>query len=203
VEIAMAEIDGSIPAFKEWQVVCDALARGEQTLILRKGGIAEGRQGFQWKHDEFCLFPTRFHQQEEGVKGERCLAGARADGGIEISLIAKIVLKKRVADWSAVNALADHHIWKEGVVRERFDWGDEPGLSVAIVRVYRLAPAWVLQNSDRREFGGCRSWLALPSIELPEVGCVSDVIAGSAAVIDDEAFAARVEEMRELLGGLD
>jgi UDP-N-acetylglucosamine 2-epimerase (non-hydrolysing) len=30
-----------LKAFKEWAVVVDALGRGEQTLILRKGGIQE------------------------------------------------------------------------------------------------------------------------------------------------------------------
>jgi len=37
------------PAFKEWQVIVDALAVGEQSLLLRKGGIAEGRGGFDQK----------------------------------------------------------------------------------------------------------------------------------------------------------
>ena len=45
----------------------DALGRGEQIVILRKGGIAEGRGGFRAEHDRFWLFPTRFHQQSEGV----------------------------------------------------------------------------------------------------------------------------------------
>ena len=31
--------------FKEWAIVCEALGRGEQSIILRKGGIAEGREG--------------------------------------------------------------------------------------------------------------------------------------------------------------
>ncbi len=34
-------------AFKEWAVIVDALGRGDQILILRKGGISEGRGGFQ------------------------------------------------------------------------------------------------------------------------------------------------------------
>ena len=28
-------------ALKEWAVICDLLATGRQTLVLRKGGIAE------------------------------------------------------------------------------------------------------------------------------------------------------------------
>ena len=36
----------------------DALGRGEQIIILRKGGIHEGRGGFQVDQPEFWLFPT-------------------------------------------------------------------------------------------------------------------------------------------------
>ena len=31
-------------AFKEWAVIVEALGQGEQIVILRKGGIAEGRR---------------------------------------------------------------------------------------------------------------------------------------------------------------
>ncbi|HWD18423.1 MAG TPA: DUF1802 family protein, partial [Verrucomicrobiae bacterium] len=54
-------------AFKEWAVVVDALGHGGQIIILRKGGIREGRAGFQVEHEEFLLFPTLFHQQREAV----------------------------------------------------------------------------------------------------------------------------------------
>src|SRR6476646_1534337 len=53
--------------FKEWAAVCEALGRGRQSIILRKGGIAEGRDGFSFKHREFFLFPTWFHEQPEKV----------------------------------------------------------------------------------------------------------------------------------------
>lgn len=61
-------------AFKEWAIVCRAIAEGRQTLILRKGGIAEKRGGFEVEHREFFLFPTLFHQQNDAV-----LFGARAE----------------------------------------------------------------------------------------------------------------------------
>ena len=54
-------------AFKEWEIVVDALGRGEQILLLRKGGIHEPRGGFQVEHQRFFLFPTRYHQQRECV----------------------------------------------------------------------------------------------------------------------------------------
>ena len=49
--------------FKEWAVVCEALGAGGQSVIIRKGGIVEGREGFQFRHREFFLFPTFFHEQ--------------------------------------------------------------------------------------------------------------------------------------------
>jgi len=55
-------------AFKEWQLVAQALVRGEQTVIFRKGGISEGKAGFQWLHDRFFLFPSLFHEQANQVK---------------------------------------------------------------------------------------------------------------------------------------
>ena len=54
-------------AFKEWAIIIDALGRGEQIIILRKGGIHEGRNGFQMSQSKFWLFSTLFHQQNESV----------------------------------------------------------------------------------------------------------------------------------------
>src|SRR6267143_5866898 len=54
-------------AFKEWAIVVDALGRGEQIIILRKGGIREDQGGFKMDHSQFLLFPTLFHQQRESV----------------------------------------------------------------------------------------------------------------------------------------
>jgi hypothetical protein len=44
--------------FKEWSLVCNALGQGTQSVILRKGGIAEGREGFSFRRREFFLFPS-------------------------------------------------------------------------------------------------------------------------------------------------
>ena len=41
---------------REWAVIVEALGQGEQILILRKGGIAEGRGGFQAEHERFSYF---------------------------------------------------------------------------------------------------------------------------------------------------
>ena len=53
--------------FKEWALVCRAMGEGRQTVIIRKGGIAEGRDGFAFRYREFFLFPTFFHEQLDRV----------------------------------------------------------------------------------------------------------------------------------------
>src|SRR5205823_6044048 len=57
-------------AFKEWAVICRALAEGRQSLILRKGGIAEPGGEFALEQKHFWLFPTYVHQQQTGIKPE-------------------------------------------------------------------------------------------------------------------------------------
>src|SRR5690349_18365047 len=55
-------------AFKEWSGVCDALVEGRQSLIVRKGGIAEGPRGFAPEHAAFWLYPTHVHEAEQGLR---------------------------------------------------------------------------------------------------------------------------------------
>src|SRR6516225_6352244 len=57
-------------AFKEWAVICQALAEGKQALILRKGGIAESAGEFAVEHTRLWLFPTYTHQQRDGIRPE-------------------------------------------------------------------------------------------------------------------------------------
>lgn len=152
--------------FKEWAIVCEALGRGEQTILLRKGGIAEGRAGFGFRHKEFFLFPTFFHEQMEKVRvGSAEIPKAR-EGKIEIRYFAKLVQQEEITSWPTAAALEPFHILQESVIRERFDY-KQAGLHVAFVRVFRLAPRWIFP--DARAYGGCRSWVKLP--ECPrEIG---------------------------------
>ena len=150
--------------FKEWSLVCEALERGEQSIILRKGGIAEGRAGFSFQHREFFLFPTFFHEQIGNVRNGATTKCNASSDRIVISLYAEV---ERVADINSLEsaeALAPLHVLKPEVVRERFQNG--PGLlKAALVRVFRLEQPWIIPNETR--FGGCRSWVDLP--EAPEL----------------------------------
>lgn len=145
--------------FKEWALVCEALGRGEQTILLRKGGVAEGRDGFGFRHPQFFLFPTFFHEQAVKVRPLGAEIPAAAKGEIHIQYFARLEAQKEITSWLMAAALESFHILQESVVRERFDYKGA-GLHVALVRVFRLEPGWSL--ADKPAYGGCRSWVELP-----------------------------------------
>ena len=145
--------------FKEWALVCEALGRGEQSVLLRKGGIAEGKEGFGFCHPEFFLFPTFFHEQVVKVRTPGAAIPPAPQGEIEIRYFAKLEAQKKITAWAEVAALEPLHILAESVVRERFEFNGA-GLHIALVRVFRLTPAWVFP--DKPAYGGCRSWVSLP-----------------------------------------
>lgn len=152
--------------FKEWQVVCDALASGRQTVILRKGGIHEGRHGFSFAHSEFFLFPTRFHAQSSQVReGEvREMPEWQTGEIVRITHHVEALRAVTLTDWEQVRTLEAHHIYSEATVRDRFDW-EGKGMSsgsihVAVASVRELVSPWEIPYEPG--FGGCRSWIKLP-----------------------------------------
>lgn len=150
--------------FKDWALVCAALGQGRQSLILRKGGIAEGRDGFRFKHEEFFLFPTQYHQQAEKVRPDE-LSGLKIpalppQGSIEIRYFFRLEWALWIDEWETLARLEPFHIYREEVARERFDYDEQRGLQCAFGRVYRLEPAWTFP--DKPSYGGCRSWITLP-----------------------------------------
>ena len=145
--------------FKEWAVVCEALGRGRQGIIIRKGGIAEGRAGFSFRHQEFFLFPTWFHEQPAKVRGADFPLPEPDAAEIEIKYFARIDCSQLITSWKIAEQLEPFHVLQPEVVRERFGYDKAPGLHVAFVRTFHLNPVWRLANEKR--YGGCRSWLKL------------------------------------------
>jgi CDP-diacylglycerol--glycerol-3-phosphate 3-phosphatidyltransferase len=156
------------PAFKEWEGIVQALGHGAQIIILRKGGIAEGRAGFTPRHPKFWLFPTRFHQQWEKTKpGLRVFASPTPEAVKEITVqyLAEVTDALYLDAWPQVARLDESHFWGEEILRERFDYQDrpgmEPGLHLLIVRVSRITLPHRLAPSPA--YDGCKSWIDLPA----------------------------------------
>jgi CDP-diacylglycerol--glycerol-3-phosphate 3-phosphatidyltransferase len=155
------------PAFKEWEAIVEALGHGAQIVILRKGGIAEGRAGFQAKYPKFWLFPTGFHQQWEKTKPElQRYAKPSPEPKKEVALayFAEVTDAIYLSTWEQVARLDDAHFWGEEIVRERFGYKDRPGmeegLHLLVVRVSRVNLPHKLAMT--REFEGCKSWIDMP-----------------------------------------
>jgi hypothetical protein len=179
----------TFPAFKEWHVIVEALGVGEQILLLRKGGIAEGRGGFQIAARRFWLFPTRFHEQLDKTKPAAArwfeavpTAGAGAIGAtVKLQYFADVVQTAFLDNWDAVRRLDVHHFWTESTLRERFDWSRPPGLHAIVVRTHKLLVPLSLPVDA--SMAGCKSWIELP--------CGFDA-QPSSPVLADSVFADRL-----------
>ena len=183
-------------AFKEWANVCEALITGQSALILRKGGIHEGRGGFEFKHNEFFLFPTWFHTQNDQLSWtpespERFQFPPEEERtSVDVDGFATLEQVWRLTDWDKVASLAPLHVWSEDIVRERFKYDEESCLNVALVRAYKLPATWTFPYS--KSYGGCRSWITLPE---PPVGWRESLT----PAIPDSAFSDLAAQVRSLL----
>jgi hypothetical protein len=180
-------------AFKEWAVICRALAEGRQAIILRKGGVAEEGGEFRVEHTKFWLFPTYAHQQRGGIVPDAIplLEQAEAErppaGVVRLSHFAEVPGVYHVHDLVGAWKLTGLHCWSPETVRSRFEYR-APGLYVLPARVYRAREA--IEIPETPYYAGCKSWVELEQ-ELPTEG--------GEPVLSDEAFRAVLEELDERL----
>lgn len=180
-------------ALKEWPVICRALAEGRQTLLLRKGGIAERGGAFEVEHRRFWLFPTYVHQQKDGIVPEAAPLLEQAErerppqGIVRLTHFAEATEIYYVEDRAAAEKLSGLHIWSPETVQGRFAYR-RPGLYVLLVRVYQSPQRFEL--SDAPEYAGCRSWVELDRA-LP--------LDGATPVLDEEAFQAMRRSLDHLI----
>ena len=180
-------------AFKEWAVVCRALALGRQTLILRKGGIAEGPRGFEVTDRQFFLFPTYLHQSPTSVIPEwrEALEACAEDptpGRVVISHYATVASWVKISSLDKLCALEGLHIWSYELVAERFHRWSEESVVALLVRVHALRRPVVLDQIP--DYGGCKSWITLAEqVPLEE----------ARPVLDDETFERRLAELKALV----
>ena len=179
-------------ALKEWGVTVDALARGDQVLIVRKGGIGEKR--FELPHSRFFLFPTYAHQRPELVKlAFRDRFAAALDRRDEPEMLplaayAEIVTSFPVAEQSQLDAIDHLHILTPEYAAERLRWRRKHPLWAVALRVWRLVDPPVLAVTPDQL--GCVSWVA-----LPDHLHTGDMV----PALSDAAFASAVSDVEEAL----
>ena len=182
-------------ALKEWAITCDAIGRGEQILLLRKGGIHEDGKDFRVIHREFLLYPTYEHQKADLLRTEHqpaleaLLDRPRNDEQITFTHFAVAEEVLEVEEQGKVDDLAPHYIWTTGYAQSRLRWKPMLPLSVMLLRAYRLeAPVtvpWI------PEYSGCTSWVEV----------LTDVPLGRLEpVLSDTEFRAQVNTIKGSLG---
>lgn len=180
-------------ALKEWAVICRALADGKQSLVLRKGGVAEDGGTFRVEHTRFWLYPTYAHQQASALKpeGQTLLEQVQADrpppGVIRLTHWAEVGGVYQLHNLVAALKLGELHFWTMQTVQSRFAYRT-PGLYALPLRVWRAPQPAELPETPY--YAGCKSWVELER-ELPTEG--------STPVLDDAAFRGLMATLERLL----
>lgn len=183
-------------ALKEWAIVCRALADGRQTLLIRKGGIEEIKDGFQVTHRDFWLFPTYVHQKAADLvpaihaEFERVLATQPPADSVPFQLYATVEDVVKAMDLDRLRSLEGHHILSWDCIASRYHYRNKPGVHVMTLRVFRRSQAIALKNTPR--YDGCVSWVELDQA-LDTEGCTP--------VLSDAEFDARLADIRARLAG--
>ncbi|HET7712432.1 MAG TPA: DUF1802 family protein [Thermoanaerobaculia bacterium] len=133
-------------ALKEWSTVIDALAAGEQIILLRKGGIADPKFGLE--AERFYLYPTYFHQ-----------ADREAEEHVTITAWCEVMKIWRVRDESMLDRVASLVAMPRDAVATRYRFRPDQALHVIAVLTWRLPqPARI---TVKPEYAGCRSWISI------------------------------------------
>jgi hypothetical protein len=163
-------------ALKEWSIVCRALEEGKQSILLRKGGMLEYKEGFEISQKIFLVYPTLEHQSKEYLQRDYLQQFElleKDDPNFEyktntITILAQIEGIQEFNDESKLAKLEKYHIWNEKYVNMRMSYNPKKPMNALLLRIYKLPePISVKVNP---EWAGCKSWI---NIELPKINGIS------------------------------
>ena len=181
-------------ALKEWATVLAAMARGDQILLVRKGGLIEPGSGCELVSTAFVFYPTFEHQAVTYLRDpyqasfDQALRARAPEGQVRIDLGGVAVSCMQSRDPGIIERLASFHIYNQSFVSQRLRWQPEQPLALVAIRAFRLMTPQLLPVSPR--YAGCKSWVDLEA-PLP----LGDV----RPVVDDTAFQQRMRDLTALL----
>jgi hypothetical protein len=177
---------GTLTLLREWQSVCDAVAAGRDQLLIRKGGIAEGRAGFELKKSFFGLLPTLFHQVKNGDPSADTPEPPRV-----VSLICQLVEAFAVPSETDLSSLAELHGYTPEQLAARQTYKTERPLNLLIVRPFRLKAPIDLGAASVKQ--SCKSWVEVP---------LAQPMGGIEPVSEMAAIEATITKLRNLIEAL-
>jgi hypothetical protein len=163
-------------SLKEWASAIEALGRGEQVILIRKGGIADPTFGVE--AERFYLYPTYFHQPD----------AAPDNGTVDITHWCEVVRTWRVRELDALFRLEPHVVFPHDTLITRYSFRADQALHILGVRTMRLAkPARI---AAKPEYAGCRSWVSIDDeIDIDR----------SVAALSDDALREKLDAIDALL----
>ncbi len=181
-------------ALKEWASVLAAMERGEQLILIRKGGLIEPGSGFKLASSSFVFYPTFEHQTVHYLRPasqrsfEEVLRNRPDQGHVRITLFGIAASSSQCHDPAMVERLSPFHIYNEAFLQQRLKWQPDQPLVIVVVRAFRLAAPRLLPLAPH--YAGCKSWVDLAS-PVP--------LDGARSVLDDATFQQRAREIAALL----
>ncbi len=185
-------------ALKEWSIICKALEDGNQTILLRKGGILEYKKGFEIRQKSFLLFPTLEHQAEEYLQSKYLQTYNLLLRGNKYEVIqnktntlwvlARIEAIQEFHDHEMLPELEKYHIWNEKYVNMRMNYNPKKPMNALLLRVYKLPQPISIDINP--EWAGCKSWIDIDIDEKygNQYGSVPKMFDQSEPVIKDKEF---------------
>jgi len=162
-------------ALKEWASVIAALGRGEQIILIRKGGIADPKFGLE--SSRFYLFPTNFHE-----------SGGQPPSAVQITHWCDVVRTWEIRDLDTLLRLEPLVVFDRPTLETRYRFRPDQVIHVIAVRAYELAQASRVEMNGRYE--GCRSWVSLDE----EID-----IDGSRPALSDSELQKKIEAVSAIL----
>ena len=162
-------------ALKEWSNVVAALGRGEQVILIRKGGIADPHFGVE--ADRFYLYPTYFHQGESDARSS-----------VRIRHWCEVVRTWSIRDIDTLRRLEPLVEIPWDTLEARYRFRPDQALYVIALRTWRLASP--VEVTYREDYGGCRSWVSVDE----EID-----VDGSVPVLGEAELQAKIESVEALL----
>ena len=163
-------------ALKEWSNVVAALGRGEQVILIRKGGIADPAFGVE--AERFYLYPTYFHQGESDVRPS-----------VTIAHWCEVVQTWSVQDFAVLERLAPLVAMPMATLEARYRFRPDQALYVIALRTWKLSTPAEVRYRD--EYGGCRSWISIED----EID-----VDGSTSVLQEGELRAKIENIELTMG---
>jgi hypothetical protein len=132
-------------SLKEWSSVIDALGRGDQVILIRKGGIADPKFGVE--AERFYLYPTFFHQQQS------------EPDDVTITHWCEVVRNWRVNDLETLYRLESLVVMSRETLETRYRFRPDQALHVIGVRTFALHHPQTIRVKP--EYLGCKSWVSV------------------------------------------